>query len=101
MKKSTVMIAAAALSGLVAGTAARGAVLTSGSDSVVSSTAQRALSAQAGTRVNLQATTAPAIHDCAGKNGCKGTGGCKTSDGGCKGKNSCKGKGGCKTSPSL
>jgi hypothetical protein len=35
------------------------------------------------------------VHDCAGKNSCKGKGGCKTSDAGCKGKNSCKGKGGC------
>jgi hypothetical protein len=36
-------------------------------------------------------------HDCAGKNSCKGTGGCKTGDAGCAGKNSCKGKGGCAT----
>jgi len=36
-----------------------------------------------------------ATHDCAGKNACKGQGGCKTGDAGCKGKNSCKGKGGC------
>jgi len=34
-------------------------------------------------------------HDCAGKNSCKGQGGCKTGDMGCKAKNSCKGKGGC------
>jgi hypothetical protein len=34
-------------------------------------------------------------HDCAGKNSCKGKGGCKTGDNGCGGKNSCKGKGGC------
>ena len=33
----------------------------------------------------------------AGKNECKGKGGCKSGDNGCKGKNSCKGKGGCKT----
>ena len=36
-----------------------------------------------------------AKHDCAGKNSCKGQGGCKTGDNGCSGKNSCKGKGGC------
>ena len=36
-------------------------------------------------------------HDCAGKNECKGKGGCKSGDNGCKGKNSCKGKGGCKS----
>jgi hypothetical protein len=35
-------------------------------------------------------------HDCAGKNACKGQGGCKSGDNGCAGKNSCKGKGGCK-----
>ena len=34
-------------------------------------------------------------HDCAGKNSCKGKGGCKSGDGGCGGKNTCKGKGGC------
>ncbi|MGB8167885.1 MAG: hypothetical protein WCF18_10370 [Chthoniobacteraceae bacterium] len=34
-------------------------------------------------------------HDCAGKNSCKGKGGCKTGDKGCAGKNTCKGKGGC------
>jgi hypothetical protein len=34
-------------------------------------------------------------HDCAGKNSCKGKGGCKSGDGGCAGKNTCKGKGGC------
>jgi hypothetical protein len=34
-------------------------------------------------------------HDCAGKNSCKGKGGCKSGNNGCAGKNSCKGKGGC------
>jgi hypothetical protein len=32
---------------------------------------------------------------CKGHNDCKGKGGCKSGDNGCKGKNSCKGKGGC------
>ena len=32
---------------------------------------------------------------CAGKNDCKGLGGCKTNDNACMGKNMCKGKGGC------
>jgi hypothetical protein len=40
-----------------------------------------------------------AKHDCAGKNTCKGQGGCKTGDNGCSGKNSCKGKGGCAVPP--
>ena len=42
-----------------------------------------------------------AKHGCAGKNDCKGHGGCKTGDGGCAGKNSCKGKGGCATDGSV
>ena len=46
----------------------------------------------------MPATIAQAKHDCAGKNSCKGQGGCKSSDMGCKAKNSCKGKGGCKSS---
>jgi hypothetical protein len=40
-----------------------------------------------------------AKHECAGKNSCKGQGGCKTGDNGCSGKNSCKGKGGCAVPP--
>ncbi len=32
---------------------------------------------------------------CKGHNDCKGQGGCKTADHDCKGKNDCKGKGGC------
>ena len=43
--------------------------------------------------------TKMAKHDCAGKNSCKGQGGCKTGDNGCSGKNSCKGKGGCAVPP--
>ena len=42
-----------------------------------------------------------AKHGCAGKNDCKGQGGCQTSDGGCAGKNTCKGKGGCATDGSM
>ena len=36
----------------------------------------------------------------AGTHACKGQGGCKSSDNGCKGQNSCKGKGGCNTASS-
>src|SRR5262245_29060613 len=36
---------------------------------------------------------------CAGKNECKGLGGCKTPQSDCAGKNACKGLGGCKTRP--
>jgi len=39
------------------------------------------------------------VHDCRGKNQCKGLGGCQVgSQSACKGQNSCKGLGGCKTS---
>jgi hypothetical protein len=34
---------------------------------------------------------------CAGKNECKGKGGCKTDKNACKGMNTCKGRGGCRT----
>ena len=36
-----------------------------------------------------------AKQSCKGLNACKGQGGCASGDNGCKGKNSCKGKGGC------
>lgn len=37
----------------------------------------------------------PVVLDCAGTNACKGLGGCKTDDHACKFLNACKGKGGC------
>ena len=46
-------------------------------------------------KAGTESSTSMGKHDCAGKNACKGQGGCKTGDMGCKGKNSCKGKGGC------
>jgi hypothetical protein len=47
------------------------------------------------TTAGVLADTKGETHDCAGKNTCKGKGGCKSGDGGCAGKNTCKGKGGC------
>jgi hypothetical protein len=89
MNKKTLTIAAAALSGLLAGSAARAAVVStpaSSTNSQMTSTAgQRAIGLDA-----------PTPHDCKGQNSCKGQGGCKTGDKGCKGQNSCKGNGGCK-----
>ena len=35
------------------------------------------------------------VHICAGKNACKGLGGCKTTKNACAGKSACKGQGGC------
>jgi len=79
MNKTTrLIITAAAMAGLYAG-----------------STAARAFAdGQAGSG---DSSKDAGKHDCKGQNSCKGQGGCKASDNGCKGQNSCKGKGGCKT----
>jgi hypothetical protein len=80
------MLATVALTGLMAGSAARLQASTSGApDQYSSAKGQQVFADDAGK------------HDCKGKNSCKGQGGCKTSDAGCKGINTCKGKGGCKT----
>ena len=88
------MIAAAAMSGLLAGSAARSiasvSVLPSNESGMK---AKKVIADDAGKKDADKADK----HDCKGKNDCKGKGGCKTSDNGCKGKNSCKGKGGCAT----
>ncbi len=83
----TLTIAAAALSGMLAGSAARAATFSTptGSSQMVTGAGQKAITLDA-----------PAAHDCKGQNACKGQGGCKTGDKGCKGMNSCKGNGGCK-----
>jgi hypothetical protein len=81
MNKSTrLMITAAAVAGLYAGTLA---------------TRAAAAENKAGTSDTAKADKGK--HDCKGKNACKGEGGCKAGDNGCKGKNTCKGKGGCST----
>lgn len=97
MKSSTKLsIAAAALSGLLMGTAARAATVTVPTSSSKQQSMQK--SVDAGQKaVRLADDDTAKKHDCAGKNDCKGKGGCKTGDAGCKGKNSCKGKGGCAT----
>ena len=96
MKNGTKLsIAAAALSGLLMGTAARAATLPAtgtNSDKVV----KKAV-VDAGQKAIKLDDTNKGKHDCKGKNDCKGQGGCKTGDNGCKGKNTCKGHGGCKT----
>jgi len=87
MKQSTrTMLAGAALAGLLTGSVAQAA--TSATDVSGKSLVKAGKTA---------GTMADKTHDCAGKNSCKGKGGCKTGDNGCKGKNSCKGKGGCAT----
>jgi len=83
------MLATVALTGLMAGSAARlqASPTGSGCSSGQCSMAKGALADDSDS----------SKHDCKGKNSCKGKGGCKTGDAGCKGQNTCKGKGGCKT----
>jgi hypothetical protein len=96
MKNGTKLsIAAAALSGLLMGTAARAATVPTTSNDTQGKTLKK--SVDAGQKAIKLDDTTKGKHDCKGKNDCKGQGGCKTGDNGCKGKNSCKGKGGCKT----
>ena len=78
------LILTAAFTGLLGGTVARAAAPTT-QDS------------KQDTSKTKKSTTKVEKHACAGKNSCKGNGGCKTGDQGCKAKNSCKGKGGCAT----
>jgi hypothetical protein len=82
----TSLVLTAAMTGLLGGTIARAAapMQDSKSDSTSKSKSKASKS-----KVEK--------HACAGKNSCKGNGGCKTGDQGCKAKNSCKGKGGCAT----
>ena len=79
MNKSTrLIITAAAIAGLYAGSLASRAF--AGDDKAGAPAAKDAAKDKS---------------SCKGKNACKGHGGCKSGDNGCKGKNSCKGKGGC------
>jgi hypothetical protein len=80
------MLATVALTGLMAGAAARVQASTGGTcPTGTCSMAKGQTVADDGDK-----------HSCKGQNSCKGQGGCKTGDAGCKGKNTCKGKGGCK-----
>jgi hypothetical protein len=92
MRSTKMLFAAAAMTGLLAGSAARAAAVhptgrAGFTKATVTATA-------AGVRL---AADDKGKHACKGKNACKGEGGCKAGDNGCKGKNSCKGHGGCKT----
>ena len=89
LQTTKTMLATVALTGLMAGSAARLQASTGNSGS-----GPQQLSNGMG---QLADDAASDKHDCKGKNSCKGKGGCKTGDAGCKGKNTCKGKGGCAT----
>ena len=87
LRTTQTMLATVALTGLMAGAAARvHAATPTGTNPQFSSVTGQ-----------LADDSATGKHDCKGQNSCKGQGGCKTGDAGCKGKNTCKGKGGCKT----
>ena len=94
--KTKLMIAAAAMSGLLAGSAARSLAAVAAVPATSDSSKKVSPVEKAGVKA-LADTGDKDKHDCKGKNDCKGKGGCKTGDNGCKGKNSCKGKGGCAT----
>ena len=87
MNKTKTLLAGAALAGIITGGFA------AKSNAATNSVPQlKSTSIDAGVLADKEKGE---THDCAGKNGCKGQGGCKSGDNGCAGKNSCKGKGGC------
>lgn len=94
-KQATVLLATAALSGLLMGSDLRASASPASSQS--QQTMKRSMAGSRAT-VGLDEPSTQPSHSCKGQNACKGQGGCKTGDNGCKGKNSCKGNGGCKTS---
>jgi len=96
-KQTKMMIAAAAMSGLLAGSAARSFAATTPVQSAPANSIVKKMAKDAGKLADKAPDKEKGKHDCKGKNDCKGQGGCKTGDNGCKGKNSCKGKGGCAT----
>lgn len=87
LQTSKTMLATVALTGLMAGSAARLHAAVTGNPDQNTSFSKGLLACDA----------TVGKHDCKGKNSCKGQGGCKTGDQGCSGKNTCKGLGGCKT----
>src|SRR5947209_8556331 len=88
MKTTKMFVAAAALSGLLMGAAARTATALPTSGSNGQSIKKSVNAGQSAMKLDDAQK---------GKNACKGQGGCKTGDNGCKAKNTCKGHGGCKT----
>ena len=97
-KTAKLSLIAAAMGGLMAGSASRAMASTPAptvSGKAVVSSTKSLKAVNAGVRA-LDGDDKAGKHDCKGKNDCKGQGG-KSSDNGCKGKNSCKGHGGCKS----
>lgn len=90
MKNSTTktLLAGAAVAGIISG----GFLTTDAKAATTGPVKSGKVTTQAGVLADKEKGE---THDCAGKNSCKGKGGCKSGDNGCAGKNSCKGKGGC------
>ena len=101
-KNTKLMIAAAAMSGFLAGTTARSMASAIPASGATQTKKISSLDSKAGAKAldDDKSKDTKGKHDCAGKNDCKGQGGCKSGDNGCKGKNTCKGKGGCNTNSS-
>ena len=91
LQTTKTMLATVALTGLLAGSAARVQASTNGTPDQTTSISKG----------QLADDTSAGKHDCKGQNTCKGQGGCKSSDAGCNGKTTCKGKGGCKTNGTV
>ena len=97
MKKSTkVLVAGAAMAGLMSGVASRTYAYPA-----TSQTLQISALNTSGTFGLLDESGDKGKHDCKGQNACKGQGGCKTDKNTCKGHNACKGQGGCSTMSKL
>lgn len=88
LQTTKTMLATVAITGLMAGSAARLHAALTGNLDQNTSFSKGLLSCD---------DPSAGKHGCKGQNSCKGLGGCKTGDQGCTGKNTCKGKGGCKT----
>jgi hypothetical protein len=74
----------------------RGAILATAALAGLVTGAMLSVSGCASSKAGMESTSSASKHDCAGKNACKGQGGCKTAAHACKGQNDCKGQGGCK-----
>lgn len=91
MNKTKTLLAGAALAGIITGGFA---AKTNAADNSAPQFKKAELGIDAGIMADKEKNKCE-THDCAGKNSCKGKGGCKSGDKGCAGKNTCKGKGGC------
>ena len=96
---TSLVVAAAAMTGLLAGASAARAESSTPLQPSAVKTASSSAKTTLGQSGLLGKNSFKADGDtasCKGKNDCKGKGGCKTDKHDCKGMNDCKGQGGCK-----